>query len=141
MLQQLTGIAVSDDTIWQWVQVAGQQAMETLKLQLQRFADGKPPKRESLDAMLEAMPLVIAADGVTVPFRPQNKTPKGKIMWREIKVALLVRLGKRQTKAGKLITQLHQRRLVAVLGGIDALKPRLQLEALKQGINTAPQVV
>lgn len=80
MLQQLTGIAVSDNTIWQWVQVAGQQAMEQLKLQLQRLADGQHLQVESLNEMLEAIPLIIAADGVTVPFRPHSKTPKGKIV-------------------------------------------------------------
>ena len=66
------------------------------------------------------MPLLIAADGVTGPFRPQPKTSKGKIVWREVKVALLTRLGKHQTQA--------------VLGDINYLQPRLQLEALRQGI-------
>jgi len=141
ILQQLTGIAVGDDTIWQWVQVAGQQAMEQLKLQLQRLAEGQHPQVEPLDEMLEAMPLIITADGVTVPFRSQPKTPKGKIVWREIKVALLTRLGKHQTKTGETAMRLHQRRLVAVLGDIDALKPRLRLEALRQGMATAAQAV
>lgn len=36
---------------------------------------------------------------------------------------------------------LEQRQLVAVLGNIAALQSRLQLEALRQGITTAPQVV
>lgn len=35
----------------------------------------------------------------------------------------------------------HQRRLVAVLGDIDALQPRLRLEALRQGMTTALKVV
>lgn len=56
-------------------------------------------------------------------------------------MALLARLGKRQTKRGETVTRLHQRRLVAVLGSIDDLKPRLQLEALRQGIKTAAQVI
>ena len=76
-----------------------------------------------------------------MPFRPQTQTPKGKIVWREVKVALLARLGKRQTKRGETITRLHRRRLVAVLGNIDDLQPRLQLEALRQGITTTAQVV
>ena len=37
--------------------------------------------------------------------------------------------------------RLLQRRLVAVLGDIDALQGRLKLEALRQGIRHAPQVV
>jgi len=40
-----------------------------------------------------------------------------------------------------MVTRLHQRRLAACLGDIDHLKSRLQLEALRQGITTASQVV
>lgn len=94
MLQQLCGIQVSDDTIWKWVQIAGQEAIENLKLLLQMLGDGQSIPAESLDETLLTMPLIIAADGVTVPFRPQSKTTKGKIVWREAKVALLARLGK-----------------------------------------------
>lgn len=141
MLRQLCGIAVSEDTIWNWVQVTGKQAIEQLKVQLQQLEDGQSPSLESLDAILAAMPLVIAADGVTVPFRPQAQTPKGKIVWREVKVALLARLGQHEKRTGEMVTRLHQRRLVAVLGGIDDLQPRLRLEALRQGMTTALQVV
>ncbi len=141
LLVQLTGVDVSDATIWNWVQDAGRQAMKQLQLQLQHSADRKLPQVESLDSTLAAMPLIIAADGVIVPFRRQPKSPKGKILWQEVKIVLLARLGKYQTKAGSTATRLHQRRLVAVLGDINALKPRLQLEALRQGITTAVQVV
>jgi len=136
LLQQLSGIVVSDVT-WQWVQVAGQQAIEQLKLQIQQLENGNSPQLESLDTTLEEMPWSLR--GVTVPFRPSPKTPKGKIVWREVKIALLARLAKHQTKTKETVTRLHQRWLVAL--GIDALKPRLQLVALKQGITTAPQVV
>jgi hypothetical protein len=44
-------------------------------------------------------------------------------------------------RTGQRVTRLVQRRLVAVVGDIDALKPRLWLEALRQGIRSAPQVV
>jgi hypothetical protein len=40
-----------------------------------------------------------------------------------------------------VVTRLTQRRLVAAWGDIDALQPRLWLEALRQGIRHAPQVV
>jgi hypothetical protein len=140
VLQQLSGIAVSDATLWNWVQVVGTQAHKQIEAQLQAFEKGDVIKSEILDPNLSAMPLIIAADGVTVPFRSQEKTPKGKIVWREIKVALLTRFGQYQAASGKIKTRLHQRRLVAVLGDIDALKPRLQLEALRQGITTATQV-
>jgi len=141
LLLQLTGITISDDAIWNWVQGAGQSAIENLKLQLQHLADGQQTRVESLDATLLTMPLIIAVDGVTVPFRREPKSSKGKILWQEVKIALLARLGKHQTKAGETVTRLHQRRLVAVLGDINALKPRLQLEAFRQGITTAPQVM
>lgn len=115
--------------------------MKNLQSQLRQLADKQSLQGESIDATLAAMPLIIAADGVTVPFRSQTKSPKGKIVWKEVKIALLARLSKQQTKVGKVVMRLHQRRVTAVLGDIDALKPRLQLEALKQGITTAAQVV
>ncbi len=87
------------------------------------------------------MPLIIAADGVTVPFRPHPKTAKGGIGWREVKVSLLARFSNQQTKTGVTRTQLHQWRIVASLGNIEHLKPRLKLEALRQGMTTASQVV
>ena len=139
VLQQLTGITVSEDAIWNWVQIVGQQAKTQLETQLQDFSNEGSVPSEALDSKLKAMPLLIAADGVTVPFRAQPKTSKGFIVWREVKVALFARLGKHQTQEGKIITRLHQRRLVAVLGDIDDFKPRLQLEAHQQGIDKAPQ--
>lgn len=141
ILQQLSGIAVSDATLWNWVQVIGTQAHSQIETELRNFENGHRIEPEVLASNLSKMPLIIAADGVTVPFRSQENTPKGKIVWREIKVALLTRLGQHQTASGKTTTRLHQRRLVAVLGNIDALKPRLQLEAVRQGANTATQIV
>lgn len=140
MLQQLIGVTVSHDTIWQWVQSAGHKAMAQLDSQLQDLAWGYSPELDSLDEMLKTMPLIIAADGVTVPFRSLPKTPKGKIIWKEIKVALFARLGKHLTSSGNPITRLHQRRFVAVLGDIEQLKSRLQLESLRQGVTTASLV-
>ena len=76
-----------------------------------------------------------------VPFRPEGGPPRGKIRWREIKVGVLARLGQHRTRTGQLVTRLHQRRLVAVLGDIEALTPRLWLEAVCQGSRSAAQVV
>jgi hypothetical protein len=94
-----------------------------------------------MDAALAALPLAIGADGVMVPFRPTPKTPKGAIQWREVKVGILARLGRRVTRAGKTVPQLLRRRLVAVLGTIDDFIPVIQLEATRQGVKTAPLVV
>ena len=87
------------------------------------------------------MPLALGANGVMVPFRPDAGAPRGKIRWREVKVGVLARISQHRTRTGQVVTRLTQRRLGAVLGDIDALKPRLWLEALRQGIRNAPQVV
>jgi hypothetical protein len=83
----------------------------------------------------------MGADGVMVPFRPEGGQPRGKTAWHEVKVGVLARLGHHRTRTGKVVARLHQRRLVAVLGDIDALQQRLWLEALRQGIRHASQVV
>jgi hypothetical protein len=83
----------------------------------------------------------MGADGVMVPFRPEGGQPRGKTAWHEVKVGVLARLGHHRTRTGKVVARLHQRRLVAVLGDIDALQQRLWLAALRQGIRHASQVV
>ena len=141
LLGWYSGGTVSPQAVWGWVQAAGQQAMETLQEHLHALAQGDLPPPEALAAELAAAPLVLGADGVMVPFRPTGGQPTGKTRWHEVKVGVLARLGQHRTRTGKVITRLRQRRLVAVLGDIDALKPRLWLEAVRQGISTAPQVV
>jgi hypothetical protein len=141
MLHQCTGIAVSASTLWNWVERYGTSSKSRLEAQLEQYLQGESMPRESLDEVAAALRLAIAADGVMVPFRPTPKTPKGKIQWREIKVGLLVRLGHRITRAGKQVTRLYHRRLVAVLGDIDRFIPRIQLEAQLQSYQSAPQVI
>ncbi len=102
--------------------------MEQLQLELELLASGIEPAEEKHSLLLKQMPLIIGADGVMVPIRPQEKSPKGQTIWREVKVAILARLKQRINSKGKSISQLHHRRLVAVLGDIEALKPRLWLE-------------
>ena len=115
--------------------------MAYLQADLATVAKGHEPTPEPLADEQVAWPLALGADGVMVPFRPEGGNPRGKIRWREIKVGVLARLGQHRTRTGHIVTRLQQRRLVAVLGDIDALKPRLWLEALRQGIVHAPQVV
>jgi hypothetical protein len=67
--------------------------------------------------------------------RSQPKSLKGKIVWREVKVAILARLGKRLTRSGKAVPQLLHRRLGAVLGDIDSFILRLKLEAHRQSLS------
>jgi hypothetical protein len=123
------------------VQTRAQQAVEQLEAQLRDLAAGEPIQLEALDAALAALTLAMGADGVMVPMRPEAGTPKGKIRWQEVKVAVLARLGQHVTRTGKTVTRLYQHRLVAVRGSIQALGPRFHLEALRQGLLSAPQVV
>jgi hypothetical protein len=141
LLGWYSGRVVSSQAVWGWVQAAGQRAMATLEQHLDALATGDLPPAEPLDAAQAVLPLLIGADGVMVPLRPVAGTPKGKTSWREVKVGVLARLGQHRTRAGPVVTRLHQRRLVAVLGNIEALKSRLWLEAVRQGITSAPQVV
>src|SRR5881227_2712544 len=141
LLRQLTGVELAAGTLWGWVQQVGQRVMVQLEGELRALAAGELPAVEPREAELEALPLVLGADGVMVPFRPHPRTAEGKTRWREIKVAILARLGARLTRQGTRGTRLCQRRLVAVLGTIDDLSPRLGLEAVRQGIRTAVQVV
>lgn len=133
--------SVSAQAVWEWVQAAGRRAMAQLHEQLQAVAQGHLPTEEPLPAQLEAAPLLLGAEGVMVPFRPEGGQPRGKTAWHEVKVGVLARLGHHRTRTGKVVARLHQRRLVALLGAIDALQQRLWLEALRQGIRHASQVV
>jgi len=135
------GGAVSSRAVWCWVQAAGHQATTHLQADLDTVATGDVLPPEPLTAEVTALPLALGADGVMVPFRPKAGAPQGKIRWREITVGVLARLRQHRTRTGQVVTRLAQRRLVAVLGDIDARTPRLWLEALRQGIQSAPQVV
>jgi hypothetical protein len=94
LLRQLTGVELAVGTLWRWVQQVGQRAMVQFEGELGALAAGELPAVEPLAAELEALPLVIGADGVRVPPR----TAKGKTRWREIKVAILARLGARLSR-------------------------------------------
>src|SRR5574341_190846 len=141
LLHWASGVAMSPRAVWAWVQEAGQRAMAQRQAQLQATAEGRLPTEEPLPAEVAAMPLALGADGVMVPFRPEGGHPRGKTAWHEVKVGVLARLGRHRTRTGALVTRLHQRRLVAVFGDIEALQGRLWLEALRQGIKSAPHVV
>jgi len=141
LLGWASGVTVSPRAVWHWVQAAGQQAMEQLHTPLQAVATGALPPEEPLAPELVAAPLLMGADGVMVPFRPEGGQPRGTTAWHEIKVGVLARLGYHRTRTGTVVTRLHQRRLVAVFGDSEALQVRLWREALRQGILHASQVV
>ena len=140
LLKLLTEAVVSPGSIWNWVQAAGQASMDRLKQQLEALKDGQESSEE-IEAAIAALPLLVGADGVMVPFRPDGGKPNGRTVWREVKVAVLARLSQRITRTGNQASQLVQRRLVAVLGSIDDLSPRLWLEARRQGMMSAKTVV
>src|SRR5437762_3329103 len=141
LLSWYSAASISPRALWGWVQAAGQRTMEQLQAQLQAVAQGQLPTEEPLAPELAAAPLLIGADGVMVPFRPEGGDPRGKTAWHEVKVGVLARLGRHRTRTGKVVARLHQRRLVAVFGDIEALQRRLWLAALRQGIRHASQVV
>lgn len=140
LLALLTGIELSPNSIWNWVQQIGAAAQAQIEQEVKVLLAGKLPAEE-VEAKIAELPLLIGADGVMVPFRPNGGQPTGRSVWREIKVGILARLGTRVTKTGKTVTHLVQRRLVAVRGDIDDLQPRLWVESVRQGILTAKTVV
>ena len=140
LLKMLTGTEISSGAIWNWVQYAGQNAMIRLENELTLFEENSSEQID-IEEKIQKLPLLIGGDGVMVPFRPHAGSPKGKIVWREIKVGIFARLGQRITKKGKTVSILVHRHLVAVLGNIDEFKVRMQVAAVKQGILDAKIVV
>jgi hypothetical protein len=141
VLARLAGVAVSVSSVWHWVQARGCQARARLDEELKRLAQGEGPAPETLAAEIAALPVMVGADGVKVPLRPHGGYPGGAIAWREVKVGVLARFCHQVRESAEHAFAIKQRRVVAVLGDIEALKPRLRLEALRQGIEQAPRVV
>lgn len=140
LLLLLAGVSVSPMTIWNWVQEAGRRAIERLEDELKAVEEGKIPALEKMSDVCKQMAMLIGADGVMVPFRPTEKTPKGKTAWREVKVGIVARLEKYMSN-GKEATRLVQRRVTACLGTADEFQPRLWLLACQQGLHQAPMVI
>ncbi len=141
LVQQCLNLYVSASSLWYWTQSAGSVAMEELGQELKQLQEGKEPSPEELSEKVSRMKLLIGGDGVMVPFRPTPETPAGKTQWQEIKVGILARLTKRVTRAGKTVSVLVHKRVTAVLGDITEFNVRLKLEALRQSIIKAPEVV
>jgi hypothetical protein len=72
LLQRCRGVTVSPGAIWQWVQQHGQQAMQHLEAELTALEQGTAPPSEVPDEATRQRPLLIGADGVMAPFRPQE---------------------------------------------------------------------
>jgi hypothetical protein len=141
LLKEWSQVSVSPQSIWEWVQTTGQEMMNHLAVELDALQAGNEPDVETMSAAIAAETILMGADGVMVPFRPQAKTAAGKTVWREVKVAIFARLKQCVTRAGKAVSRVHHHRVTAVLGDVDDLSARMWLEALKQGIKQAPRVV
>ncbi len=135
LLSTLTGITVSSTSIWNWVQVAGELAIADIQQKIDALSEGNLP--EALLDNFEKMLLAIGADGVMVPFRPNGGSPSGKAAWREVKVGIVAWLQKKVTTTGKQVCRPVYRQVVAVLGTIDELKPRIWIAAVACGIRQA----
>jgi hypothetical protein len=141
LLSWSRGDSVRPRALGGWVQAAGTRAMDTLQGQWQALAQGDLPEPEPLEADRVAAPLVLGADGVMGPLRPTGGQPTGQTRWHEVTVGVLASMRQHRTRTGKVVTRRHHRRVVAVVGDIEALTPRRWLEAVRQGILSAPQVV
>src|SRR5712692_1663812 len=108
LLSWHSAASISPRALWGWVQAAGQRTMEQLQAQLQAVAQGQLPTEEPLAPELVAAPLLLGADGVMVPFRPEGGQPRGKTAWHEIKVGVLARLGRHRTRSGKVVARAVQ---------------------------------
>ncbi len=106
LLGWVSGMAVSPRAVWDWVQAAGQRAMAQLHAQWQAVDQGELPLEAPLAVALAAAPLLLGADGVMVPFRPEGGHPKGKTAWHEVKVGVLARLGCHRTRSGQVVARL-----------------------------------
>src|SRR4029453_1149716 len=89
LLSWHSAASISPRALWGWVQAAGPRAMEQLQAQLQAGAQGQLPPEEPLAPELVAAPLLLGADGVRVPFRPEGGKPRGKPGREGIKVGVL----------------------------------------------------
>ncbi len=136
LFKSVTGVDVHPTTIWEWVQAAGHDAMQRLEQELARLEEACP-SADVVHDVIAQLPLLCGGDGVMVPFRPQARSAHGKNVWREVKVGIVARLGQRVTRTGRTVSVLVRRRLVAVLGTIDDVQPRLWLTAMKEDITTA----
>ena len=127
MLEALTGVNVSPNSIWNWVQWSGELAQTRLQEVLEAFTADETSVAVDLPVLWEKLVLAIGADGVMVPFRPNGGHPEGAARWREIKVGIVAWLKEKTTASGRRVMRSVQRQVVAVLGDIDDLRPRLWL--------------
>ncbi len=84
LLEELTGVHISDSSLWNWVQQAGQQAKLMWEERLTAMAAGEEVPKEPMSEEFQSLMMVLSADGVMVPFPPHIGTAKGKTRWQEV---------------------------------------------------------
>ena len=89
LLKQLVGIPLSAQTLWHWVQQAGHALEQPAQALDEVAATVESVAAEALAPEIAQLPLVIGADGITVPFRSQAGTPCGAVVGREVKVGVI----------------------------------------------------
>ena len=141
LLGLLTGVNVSPNSIWNWVQRTGELAQTRLQAAIEAVAADETSVTATLPVLWPKLVLALGADGVMVPFRPNGGDPNGAVRWREVKVGIVAWLQEKTTASGRRVMRPVQRQVVAVLGNIDDLQPRLWLAAVEQGILKAEKVV
>jgi len=104
LLSRLTQVTVHETTLWRWVQETGARARQIWEERL----TASEVLLESMPAEIAQLIMVLAADGVMVPFRAQAVTAAGKTKWQEVKIAVIARLQDVKTASGKLYTPAWQ---------------------------------
>lgn len=141
LLKLLTGLEISDSSIWNWVQEVGTKAKNKLQLELDALEQGELPEQEPMSSEIASLPMLIGVDGVNAPFRRNEGTPEGKTKWKEIKIGIIARMKRYTNSKGKQVSKIERKRVTAVVGDIDQIRDRLWLEALKQNIKGAHPVI
>lgn len=127
LLTRLVGVKICSQTVWNWAQDSGYKAWE---MNFREVESGRIYK-EKLDKKTAKLPLVVGADGVMVPFRPETNSAKGKTKWKEVKIGIFARLKKSKNKKGKKTSRAIHKRFVASFCGKSEFRHRMAVESRK----------
>lgn len=140
IIKTICGLEVPTKTLYNWCRYFGSIAYNRCLWELHCLERGLLGTQENMSQELLALPLVIGGDGVMIPTRPYGGSPKGKTVWREVKVGMFARIKQLAKNNGSKVSRIVHKRLVAVLGDIDTFQKYMELEAHKQHAKTAKTV-
>ncbi len=141
LMTALSGVKVCSTSIWEWVQIYGNKAVSKLEGELKLLSEGQSPDKAEMDEKVSKLIMAVGGDGVMVPFRPNGGSPDGKAEWREVKVGIFARLGRKLTKKGREVKIVVRKRVVAVRGSIDDFKARMKLMSAREGLSECETAV